>query len=126
MRTSLGSDDSGVETAELQARLVRLQQQAAVLQAQLDKLGIRDVESSIAAELILFFYPDVYVSGMSNSTLNGSYTAGHTCADEEEHESELAENLERSILRHYAYASVSEQSFGRRNKTRNDASCSTR
>ena len=49
-------------------------------QAQLDKLGIRDVESSIAAELILFFYPDVYVSGMSNSTLNGSYTAGHTCA----------------------------------------------
>ena len=49
-------------------------------QAQLDKLGIRDVESSIAAELILFFYPNVYVSGMSNSTLNGSYTAGHTCA----------------------------------------------
>lgn len=39
MRTSLGSDDSGVETAELQTRLVRLQQQAAVLQAQVDQLN---------------------------------------------------------------------------------------
>jgi Cu/Ag efflux protein CusF len=45
-------------------------------QKQLDKLGIHDVESSIAAELILFFYPNVYCSGMSNSTLNYSYKEG--------------------------------------------------
>lgn len=45
-------------------------------QKQLDELGIHDVESSIAAELILFFYPDVYCSGMSNSTLNYSYKEG--------------------------------------------------
>ena len=44
MRTSLGSDDSGVETAELQARLVRLQQQAAVLQAQVDQLNKENSE----------------------------------------------------------------------------------
>lgn len=45
-------------------------------QKQLNKLGIHDVESSIAAELILFFYPDIYCSGMSNSTLNYSYKEG--------------------------------------------------
>jgi uncharacterized protein YukE len=44
MRTSLGSDDSGVETAELQACLVRLQQQAAVLQAQVDQLNKENSE----------------------------------------------------------------------------------
>ncbi|MEG1496946.1 MAG: S-layer homology domain-containing protein [Clostridiales bacterium] len=36
-------------------------------QAQLDKLGITDVESSIAAELILFFYPDIYLCGYQTS-----------------------------------------------------------
>ena len=49
-------------------------------QKQLDSLGIHDLESSIPAELILFFYPDVYVSGMSNSTLNQAYKAGNTKA----------------------------------------------
>ena len=31
-------------------------------------------------EQLLFFYPDAYVSGMSNSTLNTSYKPGRTCA----------------------------------------------
>lgn len=45
MRTTLsGSDDSGVETTELQARLVRLRQQAATLQAQLDQLNKENSE----------------------------------------------------------------------------------
>ncbi len=47
-------------------------------QKELKSLGITDVESSIPAELVLFFNPDVYVSGMSNSTLNQAYKAGHT------------------------------------------------
>lgn len=46
----------------------------------LKAVGIEDIESSIPAELILFFYPDVEVSGMSNSTLNLSYKAGNTKA----------------------------------------------
>lgn len=37
-------------------------------QAELNKLGIADVESSIPAELILFFYPDIYMAGYSSST----------------------------------------------------------
>ena len=37
-------------------------------QAELDALGIKDVDSSIAAELILFFYPDIYLSGYQSST----------------------------------------------------------
>lgn len=45
-------------------------------QSQLAELGLHDIESSIAAEVILFFYPNVYCSGMSNSTLNFSYQAG--------------------------------------------------
>ena len=44
----------------------------------LKEVGIEDVESSIPAELILFFFPDIYVSGMSNSTLNLSYKEGNT------------------------------------------------
>lgn len=47
---------------------------------QLAAAGVHDVDSTIPAELILFFYPDVYVSGMSNSTLNTSYKNGRTCA----------------------------------------------
>lgn len=35
---------------------------------QLKNLGIIDVESSIAAELILFFYPDIYMCGYPSST----------------------------------------------------------
>lgn len=37
-------------------------------QAQLNKLNLTDVESSIAAELILFFYPDIYLCGYQSST----------------------------------------------------------
>lgn len=47
-------------------------------QKELKSVGVTDIESSIPAELILFFNPDVYVSGMSNSTLNQAYKAGHT------------------------------------------------
>lgn len=37
-------------------------------QENLENLGITDVDSSIAAELILFFYPDIYLSGYYGST----------------------------------------------------------
>ncbi|MCL2135967.1 MAG: RICIN domain-containing protein [Coriobacteriia bacterium] len=37
-------------------------------QAELDTLGIIDVDSSIPAELILFFYPQILLSGYSSST----------------------------------------------------------
>ncbi len=37
-------------------------------QAQLEELGLTDVESSINAELILFFYPDIYMCGYPSST----------------------------------------------------------
>ena len=37
-------------------------------QAQLERLGLIDVESSINAELILFFYPDIYMCGYNSST----------------------------------------------------------
>ena len=36
--------------------------------AQLDALGIIDVDSTIAAELILFFNPEIYLSGYASST----------------------------------------------------------
>lgn len=49
-------------------------------QKQLSAAKVHDVDSTIPAELILFFYPDAYVSGMSNSTLNTSYKPGRTCA----------------------------------------------
>lgn len=35
---------------------------------QLEDLGITDVDSSVAAELILFFNPDIYLSGYQSST----------------------------------------------------------
>jgi hypothetical protein len=47
---------------------------------QLEELGVTDIDSSIAAELIIFYNPDIYVSGLSNSTLNSSYQKGHTLA----------------------------------------------
>ncbi len=37
-------------------------------QAELAALGITDVESSIPAEVILFFYPDLYMAGYTSST----------------------------------------------------------
>lgn len=49
-------------------------------QKQLKEAGVHELEPSIPAELILYFYPDVYVSGMSNSTMNYSYKDGRTCA----------------------------------------------
>lgn len=36
--------------------------------SELEALGIEDIDSSIAAELILFFYPDIYLSGYPSST----------------------------------------------------------
>lgn len=36
--------------------------------SELEALGIQDVDSSVAAELILFFYPDIFLSGYTSST----------------------------------------------------------
>ncbi|OUP10055.1 hypothetical protein [Collinsella sp. An2] len=44
-------------------------------QQQLDSMGITDVDSSIAAELILFFNPDVVLSGYGSSTFNSATPA---------------------------------------------------
>ena len=41
-------------------------------QNELEKLGITDVDSSIAAELILFFYPDIYLSGYGSTTFQSA------------------------------------------------------
>ena len=37
-------------------------------QEQLDRLGLTDVDSSVAAELILFFNPEIGLSGYVSST----------------------------------------------------------
>lgn len=37
-------------------------------QADLDELGITDIDSAIPAELILFFFPDIFMCGYSSST----------------------------------------------------------
>ncbi len=49
-------------------------------QAQLDRLGLIDVESSINAELILFFYPDIYMCGYTSSTFTSVYSEEMACA----------------------------------------------
>ncbi len=41
-------------------------------QEQLDRLGITDVDSSVAAELILFFNPEIGLSGYGSSTYNSA------------------------------------------------------
>ncbi|MBB3280016.1 hypothetical protein [Slackia isoflavoniconvertens] len=41
-------------------------------QTQLDSLGITDVDSSVAAELILFFNPEIGLSGYGSSTYNSA------------------------------------------------------
>ena len=41
-------------------------------QTQLDTLGITDIDSSVAAELILFFNPEVALSGYGSSTYNSA------------------------------------------------------
>jgi hypothetical protein len=37
-------------------------------QAELDALGVTDIDSSVPAELILFFYPELFLSGYNSST----------------------------------------------------------
>lgn len=41
-------------------------------QEELDRLGITDVDSSVAAELILFFNPEIRMSGYGSSTFNSA------------------------------------------------------
>ena len=48
--------------------------------AQLDKLMLIDVESSINAELILFFYPDIYMCGYNSSTFMSAERDEMACA----------------------------------------------
>ncbi len=48
--------------------------------AQLEKLGLIDVESSINAELILFFYPDIYMCGYNSSTFMSVESPEMACA----------------------------------------------
>lgn len=49
-------------------------------QKQLKKLGLYDVESSINAELILFFYPDIYMCGYNSSTFLSVESPEMACA----------------------------------------------
>ena len=49
-------------------------------QAQLEELGLIDVESSINAELILFFYPDIYMCGYNSSTFLSVESYEMACA----------------------------------------------
>lgn len=46
---------------------------------QLEELGIIDVESTINAELILFFFPDIYMSGYTSSTFNSLQNEDMAC-----------------------------------------------
>lgn len=48
-------------------------------QAQLKELDLIDVESSINAELILFFYPDIYMCGYNSSTFMSVESAEMAC-----------------------------------------------
>ncbi|HMM06109.1 MAG TPA: S-layer homology domain-containing protein [Clostridiales bacterium] len=47
---------------------------------QLEDLGITDVNSSIAAELILYFYPDIYMCGYQSSTYQSVSSEQMACA----------------------------------------------
>ncbi len=49
-------------------------------QAQLEELDLVDVESSINAELILFFYPDIYMCGYDSSTFASVQSEQMACA----------------------------------------------
>ena len=49
-------------------------------QDQLEDLDLIDVESSINAELILFFYPDIYMCGYNSSTFMSVESAEMACA----------------------------------------------
>lgn len=48
--------------------------------AQLETCGLIDVESSINAELILFFYPDIYMCGYNSSTFMSANKDEMACA----------------------------------------------
>lgn len=48
-------------------------------QKQLEELKLIDVESSINAELILFFYPDIYMCGYNSSTFMSVESAEMAC-----------------------------------------------
>ena len=47
---------------------------------QLEKLDLTDVESSINAELILFFHPDIYMCGYNSSTFMSASSDEMACA----------------------------------------------
>lgn len=49
-------------------------------QTQLEELDLIDVESSINAELILFFYPDIYMCGYNSSTFMSVESEEMACA----------------------------------------------
>ena len=49
-------------------------------QTQLSELNLIDVESSINAELILFFYPDIYMCGYNSSTFMSVESEEMACA----------------------------------------------
>lgn len=49
-------------------------------QQQLEELELIDVESSINAELILFFYPDIYMCGYASSTFISAESKEMACA----------------------------------------------
>ncbi len=49
-------------------------------QKQLEAMGLIDVESSINAELILFFYPDIYMCGYNSSTFMSVQKPEMACA----------------------------------------------
>ena len=46
---------------------------------QLEELGLIDIESTINAELILFYFPDIYMSGYSSSTFNSLQNEEMAC-----------------------------------------------
>ena len=46
----------------------------------LNEMGLIDLESTIAAELILFFFPDIYMSGYSSSTFTSLQNKEMACA----------------------------------------------
>ena len=46
---------------------------------QLEELGLIDIESTINAELILFFFPDIYMSGYTSSTFNSIQNPEMAC-----------------------------------------------
>ena len=48
-------------------------------QEQLERLGITDVDSSIPAELILFFFPNIYMCGYDSTTFQSVESEEMAC-----------------------------------------------